>query len=96
MCLLCLASSARSRAEVGIGPPVTAWVPVNSRLIDVVPTIVSPDDPSAVVDASVMATVSARGGVLATLGPYDAQIVNARLGRMAPVAPSTTRRRPTG
>jgi hypothetical protein len=60
-----------ARAEVGIGPPVVASVPMNSRLTDVVPTIIAPDDPSAVVDASVSATVSAGGGVVAELGPYS-------------------------
>jgi hypothetical protein len=92
VCLLCAAGPAMSRAEVGIGPPVIAWVPMNSRLVEVVPTIVSPDDPRAVVDASVTATVSAGGGVVATLGPYDVKVTGAPQRVNMPLGPDAVQR----
>lgn len=91
-CLVFAAAPSTSRAEVGIGPPVIAWVPANSRLVDVVPTIVSPDDPRAVVSASVSATVSAGGGVVATVGPYQVRVTGAPQRVNMPLDPAAVQR----
>jgi hypothetical protein len=53
--------AAPARAEVGVGPPVLAGVPLNARLVDVLHTDVVTDDPSAVIDATISVTVRAGG-----------------------------------
>ena len=57
-------------AEVGIGPPVSAGVPLNSRLTGTLGTVVVTDDPTAMIDATITATVTGAGTRIAVLGPY--------------------------
>ncbi len=61
-------------AEVGIGPPVVAWLPLNAPLTNPVETIVSLDDPEQPTDATITARVVSAGQELATLGPYTIQL----------------------